>query len=216
MGGESRKLCGDPGIVVARRGGMPLILKEVRYMEFDDNEALCLRGSLILANPSLRDSGFSRSVLLLTSHSLEEGAMGYILNKPTGKVVGELLALEDFQELGQVPVLYGGPVGQEHLTFASFTWNGDSGVLDFVTHLSTADAARRFREGYALRAFVGYSGWSSGQLESELKQRAWITGRPDAILLDLAGAETMWRMLLRRMGPWFHLLAETPEDPTLN
>jgi putative transcriptional regulator len=185
-------------------------------MEFDDNETLCLRGSLILADPSLCDSGFARSVLLLTNHSLEEGAVGFIMNKPTGKSVGDLLSLEEFPELSAVPVLYGGPVSQEHLIFASFTWNEDSGELECVTHLSTSDAAHRHQEGYALRAFVGYAGWSSGQLEGELKQRAWITGRAEARLLDVETSDGMWRSLLRGMGPWFHLLSETPEDPSLN
>ncbi len=199
-----------------RKEELPLDLLQGKRMDFDENETLSLRGALILADPSLHDSGFTRSVLLLTNHSLDEGAVGFIMNKPTGKVVGDLLAMDEFPELAGVPVMYGGPVSQEHLTFASFAWNENSGEFEFVTHLSTSDAAHRLHEGYAVRAFVGYAGWSSGQLEGELKQRAWITGRAEARLLEVETSDGMWRALLRAMGPWFHLLAETPEDPSLN
>ena len=67
--------------------------------QFDNPDQLCLKGTLILADPSLRDPGFSRSVLLLTNHAHDDGAMGFILNKPLGKKVGDLVNFDDFNEL---------------------------------------------------------------------------------------------------------------------
>ena len=47
-----------------------------------------LRGKLILASPVLKDPNFVRSVILIAEHT-DEGAMGLVLNRPTGSTVGE-------------------------------------------------------------------------------------------------------------------------------
>jgi putative transcriptional regulator len=91
-----------------------------------------------------------------------------------------------------------------------------AGRLDFTTHLSVDDA-RLFRQGGGeVRAFIGYSGWSEGQLENELKQRAWITRKPTPEVVAMSSPATLWEDLLRSMGPHFGLLARMPEDPSLN
>ena len=186
-------------------------------MDFDNPEQLSLRGSLILADPSLTDPGFARSVLLLTEHSHSDGAMGFILNKPIGRSVGDLVNDEEFpKDLAKLPAFLGGPVSPEQLTFASLAWNAPEQALDFCSHLSSEDAVHRLNEGFAVRAFVGYSGWSGGQLESELKQRAWITSRPEQLVVDANKCDSMWNTLLTQMGPWYRLLASTPDDPSLN
>jgi putative transcriptional regulator len=183
---------------------------------FDNPGQVCLRGSLILADPSLRDPNFSRSVLLLTDHELEQGAHGYVLNRPMGRTVGEVLP--DLQEkaLASIPVFIGGPVGQERLTFASMSWDASAKRLVFASHLSVEDAVRLQRAGSQVRAFVGYSGWSQGQLESELRQRAWITRKPAREVVEMTHPETLWKDLLGSMGPWFGLLSKMPENPSLN
>src|SRR6056297_2150358 len=53
-----------------------------------------LKGSLLLADPGLKEPTFFQSVLLLTEHSDENGALGYILNRPLGRNVGDLLSEE--------------------------------------------------------------------------------------------------------------------------
>ena len=184
--------------------------------DFDNPGPLNLRGSLILADPSLRDPNFARTVLLLTDHERDQGAHGYVLNRPMGKRVGELLTDPVFQPLAEVPIFHGGPVSPERLTFASLSWDGVAGRLDFTTHLSVDDA-RLFRQGGGeVRAFIGYSGWGEGQLENELKQRAWITRKPAPEVVAMSSPATLWEELLRSMGPHFGLLARMPEDPSLN
>jgi putative transcriptional regulator len=177
---------------------------------------LCLRGSLILADPSLQDPNFHRTVLLLTEHRHDQGAHGYILNRPLGKCAGDLLPASEFKALATVPVFSGGPVSQEQLTFASFSWERGSGTLTWTTHLTREDAVERIQKGETVRAFVGYSGWAGGQLENELKQRSWITCKPHESILKADNAARLWSDLLSNMGPWFHLLSKMPDDPTLN
>jgi putative transcriptional regulator len=67
-----------------------------------------------------------------------------------------------------------------------------------------------------VRAFVGYAGWSKGQLESELAQHAWLVDKPDRHLLGIARATTLWRDTLSQRGPQFRLAAEAPDDPSRN
>ena len=185
-------------------------------MTFDGPQQLTLKGSLILADPSLRDPNFFRSVLILTEHQPDKGAHGYILNRPLNKVVGDVLEATEFSELRQVPIYIGGPVGQEHLTFAAFQWLPDGRCLNYATHLSTKEAIRRFREGETVRAFLGYAGWGEGQLENELKQKSWITRKPASGVLKSGVSVELWSELLSSMGPWYQLLAGTPENPSLN
>ena len=176
---------------------------------------LPLKGSLILADPSLRDPNFNRSVLLVTDYQQSKGAHGYILNRPMGKHVGEVLTSDEFAELREVPIYIGGPVGQEHLTFAAFCCPSTDS-LTYTTHLSTEEAIQRHNAGDTVRAFLGYSGWSEGQLEDEIREQAWITRRPVAEVLKPGRREEMWVSLLSSLGPWGQLLANTPDDPSLN
>jgi putative transcriptional regulator len=185
-------------------------------VEFEDPEQLSLKGSLILADPSLRDPGFSRSVLLLTNHAHDDGAVGFILNKPMGKKVAELIEIDSMRELGELPVFLGGPVNQDQLTFASLNWQEQGETLEFETHLASDEALHRLREGFHVRAFVGYSGWSEGQLESELQQRSWITRKPVPVVANVEADEGLWSELLSSMGPYYKMLASTPERPELN
>ncbi len=174
-----------------------------------------LSGSLILAAPTLLDPHFVRSVLLLTEHG-GQGAHGYILNRPLGKTVSDVLFDPDFEGLKDVPLFLGGPVATGQLTFASLFWNEQSEALDFATHLSVGEAAARIAEGYQVRAFVGYSGWGEGQLEDELKHRAWIPKSPVSEVVTARNPDAMWADILRTMGPFYKILADAPDDPSLN
>ncbi|NOX99248.1 MAG: YqgE/AlgH family protein [Verrucomicrobia bacterium] len=182
----------------------------------EEDHADSLQGSLIIADPSLREPTFRHSVLLLTEHSEVDGAHGYILNRPLGKSVGELLPADEFKSLADVPVFIGGPVSTEHLTFGSLAWSEDRKTLQFTSHLSAKQALRHQIEGFSLRAFVGYSGWGEGQLESELKQRTWIPHKPEKRVLDLEKIDTLWNRMLKEMSPWHALLADEPDDVSLN
>lgn len=175
-----------------------------------------LKGSLILADPSLREPTFRHCVLLLTEHSPTQGAHGYILNRPMQKQVGDLLSSADFETLKDIPVYVGGPVSTEHLTFASLGWSEIDGSLQFTTHLSAKQAVLHQMEGYDIRAFVGYAGWSEGQLEEELERKAWIPHKPEREVLDVDAIENLWKSLLRPLSPWHALQADEPDDLSLN
>ncbi len=180
------------------------------------NNPVHLQGQLLLADPSLRDGIFNRSVILLAEHSEENGAFGLILNQPTEHVVGDLLQGQQFSPLRQIPVHVGGPVSREQLTFSAFWWSPKKG-LRWQIRISTEDAiARTHKSGTIVRAFVGYSGWSKGQLEGELRRNSWITAAPDRKFLGTTHDRALWSGILRGLSPYHRILAEAPEDPFLN
>ncbi|MDA8633703.1 YqgE/AlgH family protein [Verrucomicrobiales bacterium] len=180
-----------------------------------------LQGNLILAVPQLKEPPFFQSVLLLTEHNDENGALGYILNRPIGRVVGDLLSEqalppEQRNPLKDVPVFMGGPVNQEHLTFSALGWSEVDEKLQFSTHLSAAEAVMYEMEGFHIRAFVGYSGWEVGQLEDELESKSWITHEPNREVIDLSKVDGLWKDMLRDLNPYYRLVADEPDDLSLN
>ena len=175
-----------------------------------------LNGQLLLADPSLRDGIFNRSVILLAEHSPDEGAIGLILNHPTGHVVGELIQDSDFNPLRHLPVFDGGPVERDQLTFSALWWNHHQG-LRWAMRISADEAIKHSQQpGTLVRAFIGYSGWASGQLETELRRNSWIATRPLPDLLGHDHDKSLWKDLLRPLSPFHRLLAEAPDDPFLN
>lgn len=175
-----------------------------------------LQGLLLLADPSLRGSTFHRSVILLAEHGAEQGAFGLILNHPTGKMVGDFLPSEDFAPLRLLPVHHGGPVEPSQLTFSAFWWSKKLG-LRWSLRISAEDASAHTKKpGHMVRAFIGHSGWSANQLESELRRNSWIVARPQPDLLGHAHDLRLWSELMRQISPLHRILAEAPDDPSLN
>ncbi|MCA1962628.1 MAG: YqgE/AlgH family protein [Prosthecobacter sp.] len=184
-------------------------------MTFTDDHSP-LTGSLLLAVPSMRDPNFARTVVLMAAHSADDGAFGYVLNRPLGQRVADLLPDQDLGALGQAPVFLGGPVAMDKLAFASLHWNRKRGTLRCRTHLSVHDAMHEMSMGREVRGFVGYSGWGKGQLEEEIKTRSWIISPPSRLVLNAKTDESLWSKVLEEMGPVYRLMAKTPDKVELN
>lgn len=179
--------------------------------------SLGLAGSLLIAHPNLLDPNFRRTVLLVATHDPVNGSFGLILNRQAGKTVRELVDDPNLGPLAGVPVFFGGPVGRDRLTFAAFRWSTESQTLVCQANLDFDEAKRlALEDDVVLRGFVGYSGWSSGQLENELEQKAWVVQKPDQEVLDTEACAQIWFSIMQHYGPWFRLLASAPDDPSLN
>jgi putative transcriptional regulator len=175
-----------------------------------------LGGLLLLAGLELLESTFKRTVVLITRHEKDEGAVGYILNRPLDKRVGDLLPAAEFSGLGDVPAFFGGPVSNDHLTFAAIFWDAAAGAMVGRTNLSAAEAHAMHLEGYEVRGFVGYSGWSPGQLEGELAAGAWEVQRPASDDLLRLPPGQLWPHLIRGLSPIHRIAADMPDDLSLN
>ena len=175
-----------------------------------------LAGSLLVAHPNMLDPNFRRTVLFISAHDSEDGALGVILNRPLDKHVSDLVSDEPPAGLADVPVFLGGPVGRNQLMFAAFEWQKGEG-LKLNHHVNIDDASERIEQDpQSICAFVGYAGWSAGQLEAEMKQNAWLLQKPTRSTLRPEKLPKLWFEIMRGLGPWFKMLAAAPDDPSLN
>ena len=178
---------------------------------------LSLAGSLLVAHPNMLDPNFRRAVLFIYEHDSNEGAGGLIINRPLDKQVVDLVNEAPPEGLADVPVFLGGPVGKNQLMFAAFEWETGSGSETQSQCRSGRSASSwRARIPTSIRAFVGYAGWSAGQLEAEMKEKAWILQQPTREALTPDRLPKLWFEIMRGLGPWYKMLAAAPDDPSLN
>lgn len=159
---------------------------------------LNLADHFLIAMPSMLDPVFGGTVVYLCEHNAD-GALGVIINKATDMTVDVLferieLKLEistSHVEIGNKPVMFGGPVQVErgfvlhspHGAFSSMMPVTDQVALttskDVLEAVAVGDGPRR------LLVSLGCSGWSAGQLEEEIARNGWLTVRADpAIIFD--------------------------------
>lgn len=174
------------------------------------DDTLDLTGTLLVAMPSMEDSRFARSVILLCAHS-GEGAMGLIVNKPAPEVsLGNLLDQLEISGDGanrDMAVHFGGPVE----TSRGFVLHGP----DYASRLQTMPVGPAFAmtatvdvledlaagEGpeQAL-TLLGYAGWGPGQLENEIGRNDWLTAHSDPALVFETKDAAKWEAAVKSLG----------------
>ncbi len=178
------------------------------------------KGKLLVAEPSiLTDSSFNRSVILLTSHGID-GSVGFIFNKPLDLSISDLIPEID----SDFPIYNGGPVAKNNLYFVhnipelipssqkiseDIYWGGDFEILKQLlvdNELCNED----------VRFFLGYSGWSSEQLNEELEIDSWIVAKNNYKNIFTIKNHAIWKKELLRVGGEYQIWANAPEDPSLN
>lgn len=174
-------------------------------------------GALLLAHPNLLDPNFRRSVILLTAYGEGEGSIGIVVNRPVGKTLGEYDPELSDSALADVPLFVGGPVAAEQLILAAWKWCPDEGTfkLYFGIDGEKAKSLQAADPEYQLRGFLGHAGWSEGQLDAELEQGSWVLSGCLPILKNQP-SDMDWHELLCQERPELRLLADAPDDPSLN
>ena len=175
-----------------------------------------LRGSLLVAAPQLIDPNFRRTVVLVAEHS-DDGAMGVILNRPSGMTVAD--AAPDLEPLvgGEAPIFAGGPVQPTAGVVLAEVAEADEPLFADVVLLPGLGELTDVVDGAGrLRVFAGYAGWGPGQLDGELEREDWIVEAavPDDVFREEPGS--LWSDVLVRKGGQYALLARMPDDPSLN
>nr|MBD5377055.1 YqgE/AlgH family protein [Bacteroides sp.] len=181
-------------------------------------------GSLLVAEPFLRESYFNHAVICLIDHGPGHATMGVVLNKLSGHYLGELV--EGISEKVEVPVFCGGPMSCDRLFFLHTL--GDT-IIPGAREINGGlwiggdfEAMKQYvNAGYPLeghiRFFIGYSGWEDGQLEGELRGNVWAVA-PVSRPADLfTGAEdAFWHRQVRNMGECYRGWLYHPQNPRAN
>jgi putative transcriptional regulator len=196
----------------------------------DDAGSRALIGKLLVASPELGDPNFERGVILLLDHGAE-GALGIVLNRPTGLAVEEILEpWYDQARLAPPSVVFsGGPVSREAVIGLARLPQDETDLLrvdgmswwrPVLDRLGTVDLSvppesQPFTLSGA-RLFSGYAGWTSGQLEEEISEGAWhvVDGMEDDLLC--AEPDLLWHDVLRRQRGELAMLAAYPPHPSVN
>ena len=178
------------------------------------------QGILLIADPFLKDSNFMRSVILMCRHN-EEGSFGFVLNKLYDQTLGDLITeMEGFD----IPVYTGGPVQMDtvhyihqypdllpdsQLVSGNIYWGGDFERLKNLIKNEEVDISK-------IKFFIGYSGWTNGQLEDELSQKSWLTATSNRNIVFDTPLSDIWKAGLRHLGGKYEMMINFPIDPQLN
>ena len=179
-------------------------------------------GNLLVAMPTLRDPHFERTVVFLLAHEAD-GALGGVLNRPTGVSVSEVLPGWEALVSGPPVLCEGGPVGADSAICVARARAGVAGFVGFsrvVGQIGTIDLSREpgkvaERLEY-VRVYHGYAGWSAGQLESEIEEGSWFVFSALPSGPFLSQPEDLWQLVLRRQGGMTAAVANYPPDVHLN
>ncbi len=178
------------------------------------------KGLLLVAEVALTgDISFGRSVIYITEHSATTGTVGFVLNKRTSYKLSDLIPgiKTDFD-------LYaGGPVETQNLYFlhkipeilpksieiaSGVYWGGDFDRLETGLRDGSIPHNR-------IKFFLGYSGWSPNQLESEIETESWIVSENNWNIFEQNDAST-WKEKLTDLGGEYIIWANSPENPSHN
>ena len=177
-------------------------------------------GILLIADPFLKDPNFLRTVVFLCEHK-EEGSFGFVLNRQYENTLDELIPeLEGFP----LPVYYGGPVQMDSIHFLhqypeeipgsqevikGIYWGGDFETVVNLIRNKDIDPGK-------IRFYIGYSGWTGGQLLTEMGEKTWLTVKGTRKLIFHEDYEAIWKDALKHLGGDYEIMVNFPIDPQLN
>jgi len=178
-----------------------------------DGESGYLTGKLLITMPSLGDPRFAKAVIFMCQHD-QSGAMGLVINHAVpgmsfANLIDQLEFPDDLAPMPSaldIPVMHGGPVdgGRGFIIHdVSYAVDDTVRVNDDFAVTATLPILQKIARGEGperLLFVLGYAGWSSGQLEAELKQNAWLVTDASASLLFETPIEDQWAAALTTLG----------------
>ena len=177
-------------------------------------------GTLLIADPFLKDPNFMRTVVFLCEHQAE-GSFGFVLNRKEEVLLGDLLTNLTGCEF---PVYYGGPVQMDALHFLHQRPDLISGSVEITDGIfwggNFEEVTSLILEGTLqqqhIRFYLGYSGWGEGQLNAEMKEKSWLTTHATRRLVFHRNETQIWRDAIKQMGGEYEQIIHYPIDPQLN
>ncbi len=178
------------------------------------------KGKILISEPFLPDTFFNRTIVYLADHNAE-GSVGFILNKKLEiKVCDAISGFDGWDEY----LSMGGPVAPDTLHYLhnlgdkipksvrvddNIFWGGE---IDFIRDLIKSGKLKYSQ----IRFFLGYSGWSAGQLERELKENSWVIAKVKNDIVLNNQVDNTWKRVLRGFKNKYRMWADFPESPDMN
>lgn len=144
-------------------------------------------GTFLKSNKALGGTIFENVLIILVEKN-DEGAIGFVINKPYGRSLTEL---EEFKHSPNLPVFDGGPVDREHIYLLHRHPHVISESLSFMGNLSWGGNIKDAIQAIAgnaipaahVKLLLGYCGWDAGELEKEVAEGSWtiIPGKEEDV-----------------------------------
>ena len=188
--------------------------------KIQSNNVLPSRGKILISEPFLRDATFGRSVVLLIDHT-EEGSMGLIINKQLPIFVNDII--KEFKYIENIRLYKGGAIARDTL-FYLHTLADIPGAIPISKGLylnGDFDEIKKYilqgnKVDRYIRFFLGYSGWESEQLSTELKENTWLVSKEENAYLMNGDTKDMWKQALEKLGSKYETWSRFPQVPTFN
>jgi putative transcriptional regulator len=179
------------------------------------------KGLLLISEPFLDDDYFRRSVILVCEHN-EEGTYGFVLNNFIDIQLDELI---DNFPIVDTKISIGGPVETKNIFFIHSLGDIIEGSIKIADEIFIGgefeDVVNLIKENPAVinkvRFFLGYAGWSVGQLEEEMDIKSWIVS-PIKSIRDIFQVDDkdVWKKYLEDLGGKYRVMSNFPIDPKNN
>ncbi len=183
-----------------------------------DNEQ-AIANKLLIAMPDQGGGFFEKSVILMLEHNAQ-GAMGLTLTHASDMDVHTLLdnldmPLRNSQRDLSLPVMVGGPVQPDRgfiLHHGKSRWENTARLSDELSLTVSLDFLKGIADDRVLEeyeVYLGYAGWSAGQLEQELRNNLWLFAEADPELIFDLPPEARWQAAIQQLGIHSHQISRT-------
>lgn len=179
------------------------------------------RGRFLVSVPDTGDPNFDQGVVLMLDHT-PDGALGLVINRVSGLDVLDLIGAPVDQLAEPKEIFFGGPVSAGAVMALGMRRPGAAGehMVALFGPVVLVDVEELTERGPvevdSVRFYNGYSGWSGGQLETELASGMWhvVDATPDDIFTG--DPDHLWRTVMRRQGGRLAAQGLFPDDVSVN
>jgi len=169
--------------------------------------SLNLSHHFLISMPSLEDAFFKKSLVYIFQHD-QEGCIGAIINKPVATTLDQLLPEMETEfphADAKLPLHFGGPVSMEQgMIIHTKKINDEHCLHNGYIQFSHSLTALKEIVGHSYHSdfliCMGYSGWSPGQVEEELKDNAWLPVEADLEILFHKNPYVKYDLALQKLG----------------
>lgn len=164
-------------------------------------------GMLLVAARGLRDPFFGKSVILLLQHDIT-GSKGLILNRLSDWRLSDVVSDIDGAQADQYPLFFGGPMGVHKVVMLVHTADAVAPARQVADDIYFSESRRVFEKLLAARTpadelhfYLGYAGWTAGQLAGEIARGSWhlVKGDPESVFG--VGNEGLWEQMINELEP---------------
>jgi len=134
-------------------------------------------GCILLSHEDLMDPNFRITVVLICIHN-KDGAFGLVCNRPSHMPLSEVFNVDTALKGMRRNIYIGGPVQQDTLHIIQLTETAAEHAYNIAPNVFLGGEWESLEsilteDSLNTRLFLGYSGWSAGQLEAEIAEGAW-------------------------------------------